>query len=138
LPQPIVTASVWQSINYASTPYLNGWTHPTSTTFVCHATGIYLFIISASYSATGGSRQIMLRATINGVEIVGSQVFVDIQSSSIIALISRNFMAAINAGDSVVIEFDGNSTVVQLIAGAFSPPISVTPTSTELIISRIV
>jgi hypothetical protein len=137
--QSIVNTALWQDIIFGNTAYINGWTHNTPTTFECTVSGLYLFVISSAIQAVGGSRKMMIRGTINNVEILGSQLYSDFQSSASTQLVSRNFMQAFAAGDVFRSQFVGSDTSVKLVASSFNPglPATVTPTSSELIITRI-
>jgi hypothetical protein len=79
----------------------------------------------------------MIRGTKNGIGIAGSQVYTDIQSTSSTQLITRTFMESFVPGDTFVSQFAGTDTSVRLVAGFFTPPTSVTPTSAELLITKV-
>ncbi len=138
--QTIVNPLLWQTITFDNHPFLNGWTHVLSTgVFTCVASGIYLILVSSEVRAVGGSQMVMLRGVLNGIEIAGSQIFDDIQSTSSTQLVSRQFMVSFTVGDVFQSQFAGTDTSVRLVASQFSPPTPATviPTSSELVITRI-
>jgi hypothetical protein len=136
--QTIINPALWQTITFDAHPFLNGWTHILTTgIFTCVASGIYLILISSEVRAVGGVQEVMLRGVLNGVEIAGSQILTDIQSTSSTQLISRQFMVTVTIGDVFESQFAGTDTSVRLVASSFSPPATLVPTSSELIITKI-
>lgn len=137
-PTPINT---YKDIIFESDPEISGWVHtPGTATFTALATGKYLIQYSAQVEATGGSGAIVMRAVLNGTEIMGSQLYSDIQSSSITQLGARFFLVDVNAGDVLKIQFASNDSSARLIAGDIPTNpggISTTPTSVELVVTRI-
>ena len=127
---------IWQPVTFNTVVITNGWTTSGTNGFICNQSGIYLFVISGAVIATGGARSAMLRGAITNVGIQGSQIFMDIQSTSTTQPFTRSYMRSVSSGERFTVEFAGNSTSVQLIASSFSPPAS-TPTSAGLIITRI-
>ena len=137
--QSIEDPTLWQTITFSNVPFNQGWTTvgtPISS-FIAHVAGTYMILISSEVQAIGGSNEVMLRGTLNGVEIPGSQIYSDIQSSASTQLISRQFMVTVAVGDVFESQFAGTDTSVQLVASSFSPPASTTPTSSELLIHQI-
>ena len=142
--QTILTSNRYQDITFNTNVILNGWTHSVSSgEFLCNQTGVYLIQYSVETKATGGSNKIALRAVIQsgGVgtfnEIPGSQLFQDFQSNSSTQAAVRYFMASINSGDIVKLQFAGSSTTVRLIVDDILN-LSTYPTSVTIIITRIV
>jgi hypothetical protein len=110
---PTSTTS-FQNITYGANTQINGWTHVANTpNLVCNQTGTYL--ISHKEFFTGGTTLYnpSVQAVRNGVEIAGSQVSVlyTIPSEFSNMSISSSFMAVINSGDILNLQFAAPQSV---------------------------
>ena len=135
--QNIADITNWQNILYANLPYTNGWTYLAGT-FTCPADGLYNVFVSGAVRAAGSTEEAMIRCTLNGTEIPGSHGFIHVHSSSTNQMLASKCMVSCSSSDIIRIEFAGSDTTVRLEADSFSPPVSVSPTSTVINITRII
>ena len=72
-----------------------------------------------------------MRGTVNSIEVPGSQAYASLLTSGSTVVISRSFIAMVNAGGVLTIQYTGNSSVDHLASGGFGlvqPSISLTIT----------
>jgi hypothetical protein len=106
--QLVAVANTFQDITFNTNAQLNGWTHTAGTaSFSCPQTGLYLIQYAAEIGALL-SDDISVRATVNGTEAPGSR------SAGKIALVSRSFMASLNAADVLRLQFTDSAGTAQL------------------------
>ena len=133
------TGGTYKDISFNNNINTSGWTvAPTS--FTCQSTGVYIIQYSVSFKSHGASRSIALHVTNNGNELPGSYIAVDSQSSISTQSISRYFIATVNSGNIIKVQFAGNSTGnIYLYPTSISGPLPAGQpnVSAELVISRI-
>lgn len=141
-----LTGNTYQDIRFNTDFNTSGWTItqvagvPPSTSFTVQASGVYLIQYSVTYATIGGSRSLALRVTQNGVEIAGSYVAVDSQSSASAQVISRYLIATLTVGDVIEVQFAPNvAGVVSLVPNVMHGPVPAgqPSVSAELVITRI-
>lgn len=138
VPQPIQVQNTFQTVEINIDAEINGWTHASATApYICAQTGLYLIEydpILAQDNTGSGVYNAAVRATLNGVEIPGSQsgirdnVAVNRSYES-----TRAFITDINAGDQLLFEWSGSKTAVILFVntasgGAIRPNFTITVT----------
>ena len=102
--------------------------------FEADVAGVYLVTLSGTVEDSG-TASAQMRATLNGTEITGSQVHVDLQSSASSTLISRTFCVQIEVGDIFCTQFAGTTDDVKLVAKSFGTDTQAT--SVGLVITRV-
>lgn len=115
-------AGNWTDITFETAhPELSGWTHSlisSAQNFTCNQTGLYQVIYSGSVNNSGGgTRELDIRATLNGTEIPGSV-------SSVYAAgpnpnIANNFLVSVTSGQVLKLQLTGSNTSVQLVPGTY-------------------
>jgi hypothetical protein len=134
----VAAANVYQTITF-STPgaQLNGWTlspiGPGSSIFTATASGIYLIQYEAEIQGTDG-RTASLRATLNNIDIPGSQSAMTLGTGTVTA-ISKSFIAAVNAGGVLRLQIATDGAAVSLQPGGSGT--GTTRPSVSLTITRI-
>jgi hypothetical protein len=118
LNQILTIPGVFEAIPFINDLMLANWSHTVgSTDFTCNQTGVYYITYTAHMNSGGVPNfvQPVLRATLNGVEIQGSQLSQSqptlfnsyMQSLSL----STSIMANITSGQILKIEFTANGSV---------------------------
>lgn len=137
---PVAVAGTFQDVSYSANGQINGWSHTVGTsTFTCNQTGKYLVVYRAegNHTATGNaSVTISLRATLNGVEITGSQsaLTTRVNASSTETLpITNSFILDAASGNTLKIQFTSTSTATTLD----HPGSGTTTTSASISIIRV-
>jgi hypothetical protein len=127
--QNVFTPSSFQDAIFNTDAQLSGWTHaPGTSQYFCAQTGLYLI----QYTADAFVQDSMsMRGTVNLIEVPGSQAYASLLTSGSTVVISKSFIAAVNAGGVLTIQYTGNSSVDHLAGGGFGlvqPSISLTLT----------
>lgn len=103
--------------------------------FTCTTSGLYMINYTVEMSATGGSRLAAVVGMINGIQVTGSAMTENLQSSSVNQIWTNFFIINVTVGQVFSLQFVGSSTVVQL---NFTPAVSTeTPISASMVILRI-
>lgn len=124
-PQPIQVPNTFQTVEINVDAQLDGWTHANATApYICSQTGLYLVEydpILAQDNTGSGVYNASVRATLNGIEIPGSQsgirdnVAVKRSYES-----TRAFLVQANVNDQLLFEWSGSKTAVILFINAAS------------------
>jgi hypothetical protein len=72
-----------------------------------------------------------MRGTVNSIEVLGSQAYTSLLTAGSTVVISKSFIATVNAGGVLTIQYTGNSSADHLASGGFGlvqPSISLTIT----------
>jgi hypothetical protein len=128
-PQPVTTPTTFQDAVFSSDAQTNGWTHsPGSSQYVCAQTGLYL----VQYTAQAFIADSMsMRGALNSIEIPGSQAYASAINFGTAVVISKSFLASVNSGNFLTIQYTGNSSGDSLQGGGsgfVQPSISLTIT----------
>lgn len=119
------TTGTFQTVPFDVNEQISGWTHNAGTdSFTCTTDGVYGVIYRIQASSNTGTNGYHLslagRATLNDVEIEGTQMFIStIQSSTIIKNfpMSTAFIIGCSIGDVLKIEFTSGQITSGLIKG---------------------
>ena len=127
--QTVTTPSNFQDATFNNDAQLNGWMHTLgSSQYFCTQTGLYLVQYTAeAYIADSMS----MRGALNSIEIPGSQAYAFPNNFGPTVVISKSFLARVNSGSFLTIQFTGNSAGDHLQgggSGSFQPSISLTIT----------
>jgi len=127
--QPVTTPSTFQDATFSNDAQTTGWMHALGTSqYVCTQTGLYL----VQYAAEAYIADFMsMRGALNSVEIPGSQAYASPVNFGPTVVISKRFLASVNSGSFLTIQFTGNSPSDHLQgggSGSFQPSISLTIT----------
>jgi hypothetical protein len=125
--QNINTENVWQDISFNNISSINKWTQNSSTDFKCNESGYYSLSYTAVMHSVGGSSSGIVKICLDDSEIIGSSIFVNIQSTSSVNSCSKNIISFISTNQIVNLQFAGTSTSVHL-DGSISPFTSSIPT----------
>jgi uncharacterized delta-60 repeat protein len=138
--QAVAVTNTFQGITFDTAPELNGWTRVGTTGFVPNATGVYEINYAAVIRDTTAlltTDTASIRATLDGIEIPGSQMHIDFPSalslvsiSSSIAL-SNSFIKTISPTGILSFQLAGTNTAINIFpggAGASTPGVTVSIT----------
>jgi hypothetical protein len=127
--QPVSTPAAFQDATFNNDAQANGWAHtPGSSQYLCAQTGLYLVQYTAEASIADS---MSMRGTLNSMEIPGSQAYATPANFGPTVVISKSFLASVNSGSFLTIQFTGNSPSDNLQgggSGSFRPSISLTIT----------
>lgn len=118
--QTVSIANTFQDITLNTNAQLVGWTHIAGKPiFNCVRSGLYQVTYNVVSERTSGSGTISasVRATLNSIEIPGSQLSYDFVTNSQTISPSKTFIASFNAGDSLKFQYSAGSTACRMIAG---------------------
>lgn len=140
--QTIAAANTFHNVTFNTNGSIDGWTHtPGTAAFGVAATGVYKIAFDGVISVTNGAAPLSytasMRARVNGIEVPGSAVGTADSVpafSTTTANLARTFIASLTAGDQLVIQVAGSTTVVTLSP---SGVVSSVPVSASLTISRL-
>ncbi len=108
--QTPTTAFVFQLITFSNNGPLNGWTHTAGTaTFTCATTGTYQVGYEATVTSTSVLDNMSIIASLNGVEIAGSQAGIG-EPSANGKMINRSFLVSATAPDTLTLSMAGSAT----------------------------
>jgi hypothetical protein len=130
--QAVVTANTFQDITNSVDAQLSGWTaNAAATSFTSVQTGLYLVQYSAEATTTATfTNSVSVRAVVNGTEIAGSEAIAGTYTANMVVLLSKSFIASLNAGDILKFQLAGTSTTCRIVsitvAGTTSPSFSCT------------
>jgi hypothetical protein len=112
----INTADTFQPIMLSQRAAINNWTYGESTgSFTNAQTGLYLFQYTVVAEETYGSTpQVSVIAQVNGTEIRGSLTTTTLAIVANPFALSHSFIASLNSGDVVQLEWTANNTQVVL------------------------
>ncbi|KKN19464.1 hypothetical protein LCGC14_0945360, partial [marine sediment metagenome] len=141
---PLVTASVWTNITFAQedTDVKFGITHTyndnTNHTFTIGVDGIYEidFDLDVEDLSVGSSDVNVAGRVIyeNGTEIIGSDFESDITKRGVETELSHDFLARLNAGDVIIVQFVADNVNVQISThGTFGDH----PESATIVIKKV-
>lgn len=118
LQQVLGFANTYQAIVIDTNGVLNGWTHAAgSSNFVAARSGLYAVSYSAVLiqpqpTAPGVSGSIC--AFLNGAQVAGSALTVNLPESGESIEISNTFLVSVTAGQILNLQFSGNAASIQL------------------------
>lgn len=127
--------NVFADITFDVDGQLLGWSRPSFTSFLANETGTYLIEYAGTVVSTNtSSANVVLRATLNGSEILGSQIGVEVIGSQG-RTIAKSIIANVTAGDVLTLQF----TTTNQPTLVFLAPVGagIVPTSAAISISRI-
>jgi len=118
----------WSDIAFGVVAHADGWSYSPNF-FTCASSGLYLIQYAAELG-TSGAQTASLRATVDGVEISGSQASSYVLNTSATA-VSKSFIAGCEAGSKLRFQYRGNSNYqIRLVAnhgaGEVRPSFTVT------------
>jgi len=105
--QQSVTPSIFENATFNNDAQLNGWTHTLgSSQYLCTQTGLYLVQYTAQASIADS---MSMCATVNLIEVPGSQAYASSVNFGTAVVITKSFLASVNSGSVLSIQFAGNS-----------------------------
>ena len=134
--QSVAVPLTFENIIFTTTPEINGWIYnPITGGFTCLNTGKYLVSFTVNMGSTGGATLGSVFGAINTLEIIGSDITQNFQSTSINQPWTNFFIMTVTAGDVFSLQFTGTAVSVTIstavaIAGS-------TPSSASMTITRI-
>jgi hypothetical protein len=124
-----VTPSFFQNAIFSSGPQISGWNYIIGTSqFICPQTGLYLVQYTAQAYVVDS---VSMRGTVNSIEVPGSQAYASSTGFGGATTITKSFLASINSGAILTIQYTGNSSGDYLQGGGSGttlPSISLTIT----------
>ncbi len=113
--QTLTGANTATNITFNNAPILNTWQSNGTNTLTCKKAGKYLitYYILGNNTSAVTSATITARITQNGTEIAGSQTG-EILAASDFKLLTSGVIVNANANDTIVFQFAGSATTVQL------------------------
>ena len=133
--QTLALANTYTPISFNTNGIINGWTRPTTTTFVPTTTGIYNITYNGVLENQSTTQNLTanMRMTLNGVVVGGSGGSIQLSHLATQATgLTRNVIISITVGQILQFAFAASNTTVRLRAnlgtGTNTPSASVTIT----------
>ena len=138
--QLVSAAATFDTIIFNNIPQLSGWTYNGVTgKFTAAVTGTFIvdYTVLGSDSGVGVSYMSVRGFLGIGIQVFGSAITLDLQSSSSVVLFDNSFIMNITAGDTFELQFAGSTNTVEVNNASIPAVAGESPVFASLIITRI-